>query len=467
MLPGDDSAALVYVFWCVTSDSVCPFGAWKIGAEGSLNHPDAQLLNRARLLQARALVSDWSPFLGHLVLQMPVRIQRDGPCGTAWVDGNGHCGFDEAFLSALDPQEAAVVLLHETLHLALDCFARRGDRDARLWNMAHDLAVNLLIEDSRGHHPTAWPKGLRPLLHPACKDMSAEAIYDLLWDALKLQRQSDPWPGHPGPATAGEQAVIHKRWGGERLAAAEEILPRVIDLDLQEGPGATAEERERLRRRWQEGMLSAAERAMGERGIGSLPGWAQRLLGPMLQPQVPWQTVMATRLLGRLAGGRRSFARPGRRSQSLGLCLPGRIPDRGVVGVFVDVSGSVSPGELDAFLGELRGILETTRCQVRFLAWDAGVGGDLLLESSADLDRALLEQGGALTGGGGTDPRCILDHFAEDQADHPLPTLAVLLTDGCVPWPDAADWPFDVLVVSTGPLPPKSLGYESLSISRA
>jgi len=427
---------------------------------------DPHLLNRARLLQARTIVAEWNPFLGHLVLQMPVRIQKDGPCQTAWVDGQGVCSFHQAFLSDLAPSETAAVLLHETLHLALDCFARQGDRDGRLWNMAHDLAVNQLIEDCREYHqPVAWPAGFRPLLDSTFKDMAAEPIYDLLWDTLCLPRESDPWPGHPGVASAARQEEIRRQWGPDRIAAAEDILPQVIDLDLQEGPGASAEERERLRRKWQDGLLSAAERAMGEKGIGSLPGWVQRLLGPLLQPKVPWQEVLARKVHGHLQGERRSFARPGRRSHTVGVSMPGRLRQRGVVGVFVDVSGSISPGELLAFLGELKGILATTGHAVRLITWDMAVGEDLYFEDASSLDSALAERDHRIAGGGGTDPRCVIERLGADEIDHPAPTFGVLLTDGIVPWPEASDWPLDLVVACTGPLPPSHHGYDALALT--
>ena len=447
-------------------DSHCPFKLPTLGSGGFLTVSDPHLLNRARLLQARTIVSEWNPFLGHLVLQMPVRIQKDGPCQTAWVDGRGVCSFHQAFLSQLSSAETAAVLLHETLHLALDCFARQGGRDGRLWNMAHDLAVNQLIEDSREcHQPVAWPSGFRPLLEVAFKDMAAEAIYELLWDTLSLPRESDPWPGHPGVAPPARQEEIRQRWGSDRLEAAEDILPQVIDLDLQEGPGASPEERDRLRRKWQEGLLSAAERAMGEKGIGSLPAWAQRLLGPLLQPQVPWQEVLARKVHGHLQGERRSFARPGRRSHSVGAGMPGRLRHRGVVGVFVDVSGSVSPGELHAFFGELKWILATTGHAVRLVTWDMAVGEDLYFEDASDLDLALAERDHRMAGGGGTDPRCVIERLEAGEADHPLPSFGVVLTDGMVPWPEASDWPLDLVVACTGPLPPARHGYDALTLS--
>jgi hypothetical protein len=252
--------------------------------------------------------------------------------------------------------------------------------------MAHDLAVNQLIEDSRGQRqPVSWPQGFRPLLHEAFRGMAAEDIYDLLWDVLSLDRPGDPWPGHPGPVSQAAQRDIRDRWGETRVAAAEEILPQLINLDLREGSRMSQDMRDRLRRKWQEGLLSAAERSMGEKGIGTLPGWAQRLIGPLLHPKVPWQEVLAQKVHGHLAGTQRSYVRPGRRSHALGSMLPGRLRNRGVVGVFIDVSGSISSVELEAFLAELRGILATTNCLIRFMTWDVSVGEDLVLEDEEEL----------------------------------------------------------------------------------
>jgi predicted metal-dependent peptidase len=144
--------------------------------------------------------------------------------------------------------------------------------------------------------------------------------------------------------------------------------------------------------------------------------------------------------------------------------LPGRLRNRGVVGVFIDVSGSISSVELEAFLAELRGILATTNCLVRFMTWDVSVGEDLVLEDEEDLSVTLMDRDRLIQGGGGTDPQCVLDRLLEPEGDHPLPSFAVLLTDGFVPWPKASEWPIDLLVVTTGPLPLASLGYESLAL---
>jgi predicted metal-dependent peptidase len=133
--------------------------------------------------------------------------------------------------------------------------------------------------------------------------------------------------------------------------------------------------------------------------------------------------------------------------------------------VFLDVSGSVGPEQLGAFMGELVGILQNADLPVRLITWDAAVQEDLLLEHPEDL-RAALQQGGlALVGGGGTDPRCVIDHLQDPgAADLPPLSFGVLLTDGYVPWPQASDWPFGVLVVCSAVLPEPSFGYDALMI---
>lgn len=386
---------------------------------------------KARLLHARTSLVEAHPFLGSLVLRLPVRITEDPRVDTACVDGAGNVSFDRTFLGALTVPELRTVLLHETLHLALDVLGRQGDRDPLRWNIAHDHAVNWLIEESfdadqRRHALLAWPRSFPPLKDPAFRHLSAEEIYDRL------------------PRTASLEAAL-------------------VDLRPDLGSEPTPEELATLRERWQAALVAAAEEAMGTHGFDSLPAWAKKLLGPLLRPQLPWQTLLAHKVQGRLAGRRRTFARPGRRSHAAGAVLPGAMRDAGVAGVLVDVSGSIGPVELSAFLSELGGILRDTRLPVRLITWDQDVMEDLLLESGDDLQVRLAAHELDLAGGGGTDPRCILAHLESPEGQElPLPSFAVLLTDGEVPWPDAAEWPFPVLVAGTAELPLPDLGYDGL-----
>ena len=81
------------------------------------------------------------------------------------------------------------------------------------------------------------------------------------------------------------------------------------------------------------------------------------------------------------------------------------------------------------------------------------------------MQAALQQRDLVLVGGGGTDPRCVIGYLEAPEAqDLPPLSFGVLLTDGYVPWPEASDWPFDLLVVCSCVLPEPTFGYDALMI---
>ncbi len=385
---------------------------------------------KAKLFRARLSLVEEEPFLGSLTLSLPVFIEAREGLTTACVTSEGDCYFCPEFLSKLTLPAVRAVLLHEVLHLALDAFPRRELRHPRLWNMAHDFAINQMIEDiGLPASFLRWPKDFPPLLDAAYKGLNAEQIYDRILAALP---QAPPgWKGD----------IVQVPGSGTRAGTTPEAL----------------------REKWRDALVAAAEKAMRAKEFGSLPGWAQKLLGPILKPQITWQERLAQRIHGRVAGRTRTFSRPGRRSAAVGAILPGPRRNLGVLGVFVDVSGSVSPDELTAFMAELRGILDQVPILVRFISWDAEVHEELLLDPGEDLQALIGSRKLKLVGGGGTDPRCVIRHLQDDNSELPMPSYGVLLTDGALDWPDARDWPLDLLVVTSAMLPPD--GYDAITLS--
>ena len=286
------------------------------------------LANRAKLLKARTLLAERDPFLGHLVLNLPVQVTVEPSITTACVTAFGQCLIRDSFLAQLHSTELATILLHETLHLALDWHQRRGTRNPALWNYAHDLAINGLIQDSLEYgHPMRWPASFPGLLETSLHGMAAEPIYDLLLESLC---QEAGQPGFPAfdllQVLAPAKPGAADRWSEEQRAAALRVLRNyetwVLDLSTEAWEQLDPSVREQLRLRWQEALLVAAEQGLRDRGPGSLPKWAELLLGPLLTPKVPWWVVLARRVHGHLQGERRSFSRPGRRGRAAGVSHP-------------------------------------------------------------------------------------------------------------------------------------------------
>src|SRR3989304_128824 len=79
-----------------------------------------------------------------------------GPKPAAWFMGHGapppraavdgkRIYYFPPFVEKLTPRQRIGLLCHEILHAALGHLWRRGDRDARLWKIATDFAVNATI----------------------------------------------------------------------------------------------------------------------------------------------------------------------------------------------------------------------------------------------------------------------------------------------------------------------------------
>ncbi|HJW95995.1 MAG TPA: peptidase [Thermoanaerobaculia bacterium] len=93
--------------------------------------------------------------------------------------------------AALSFEEAKFVIAHELLHVGLRHESRRSGRDAHLWNVACDYVINAwLVEMGLGTLPSFG------CLHDASlKDLSADAIYDLLVTDMRRNRKLATFAG--------------------------------------------------------------------------------------------------------------------------------------------------------------------------------------------------------------------------------------------------------------------------------
>ena len=57
--------------------------------------------------------------------------------------------YNPQFMNSIQDDDLSFILYHEFLHIILMHHFRRGNRDPKLWNVAADIAVNLLIEKTK------------------------------------------------------------------------------------------------------------------------------------------------------------------------------------------------------------------------------------------------------------------------------------------------------------------------------
>lgn len=368
------------------------------------------------------------PFFGHLALKLRPRVAREGDgVDTAAVSSDGTLVINEKFAEKCSDQELAFVIAHEVMHPAMLYFDRMQGRIPKLWNMAHDHAINLIIK----HMGDANIKLLPDILcDEKYKDWSAEEIYDdLLKDAVLVQiaQGGDGQPSDDGqPGKGGKGQGKPQGQDPRKDPLFGDGRPDLADSDDgKKAAGGDKGAQNRLNTDWKISIVAAAQKHERAKGRGSLPGGLQRLIEEFTDPKVDWREKLS-RWVGE--NGRRqdyTFGRPSRRSESVGQYLPS-LKKYGIqdVTVMVDTSGSIGDRQLKEGLAEIQGVCEDLGIGVRAMVVDAALHDDVKVEDAYELQDHL-------AGGGGSDFRPAFDKLQEEGYEG----VVIAFTDGDIAVP--------------------------------
>lgn len=398
------------------------------------------------------------PFFAHLALRLEMR--EDPTCRTAWSDGRV-LAYNPLYVESLPLGKLKGMQCHEVLHLVCNHHTRRNGRDERLWNMACDYAINPVLLEAGIELPSGY------LDNPAHHGQSAEAIY-----AGLLALQEETHGGAEGGSRQGEEVVSEQGspgGGAEDGDAGEESdagqtpqpqagrddaggnsgaegeSPSENTTEAEGDPGMSGEVRdspsqaagdgaaESLRQEEQSWRAALSEALHKAREFGSLPGSLERLLDGGHQPALDWRELLR-RFLYNAARNDFSWARPNRRFLHTGLYLPGlHNEELAQVAVAVDVSGSITPPELERFASELSSVLEEFDAAITVFTCDAAI------TRREHLSRWDLPLEFTVSGGGGTDFCPPFEHLREEGTS---PACLIYFTDmECGHFPEEPEYP--------------------------
>lgn len=357
---------------------------------------------QTKLTAARAALIMEKPFLGALVLRLPLIEADPDWCRSTATDARGFY-YNRAYIDKLNFDQTKFMLAHEALHCALVHFARRQNRQKRRWDRACDFAVNsLLVAD--GLSP---PSGA--LLSPRFSGMAAEEIYP----SLKENEDEQTLDQHL--YDDANETLEH------RPRPPNQMPPPMADGKTPPGapPPAplSAPERDQLQHQWQQRLAGAAQMAMR---AGKLAAHMMRLVDDLIQPQLPWRALLA-RYLTAAARDDYDFSHPSRREGP--AILPGLRSDEVDLVVALDTSGSISTDEMREFISEIDAIKGQVRARIRLLACDERLNEDG--PWTAEAWEPLTTPSG-MSGGGGTRFTPVFDWIAQQERQ---PNLLVYLTD--------------------------------------
>jgi predicted metal-dependent peptidase len=379
-----------------------------------------------RVSQSRTKLLGRLPFFGRLALKLRPRLSREGEgVDTAAVAQDGTLIVNAEFARTLSDPQLCFVVCHEVLHPAMLYFDRMQGRIPKLWNMAHDYAINLIIKQMADVNIEVIADCL---CDDKYRDWSAEEVYDdLLKDAVLVSfAQGDGQGGQQGQP--GGQGMPGKGKGNDPTKDPLNGDGRNDLADSDEGKKANGGDKgakNRLDTDWKISIVAAAQAHESQKGRGSLPGGLQRLIDDITDPKVDWREQLQRWVgeNGRLQDY--TYGRPSRRSESLGQYMPS-LKKYGVcsIAVMVDTSGSVGGRRLKEGLSEIQGVCEDLGIGVRAVICDAAVHDDVEVEDAYELSEHL-------SGGGGSNFNPAFEKLQRDGFDG----VVIAFTDGdiCVP----------------------------------
>lgn len=370
---------------------------------------DAQA--RERLVTARIGLLLRHSFFGNLATRLTL-VNADEWCSTAAVDGKRFY-YNSRFVMMLKTKEVEFLVGHEVLHVVYDHMGRRGTRDPQLWNIADDYCVNA---DLKRHRVGEFITTVPCLYESKYDGMSAEQVYDDLYDkAEKIDIDSLI------------DKMIDDHMEGDNDSDGE-------DGEGEDGEGKakrpkmSPEEREQARQEMKQAIIQAAQSAEA----GSVPKGVERLIKSVTNPVMPWRELIQTNLTSAIRTDY-SWMRPSRRSWHMDAVMPGMTPGEEIdVVVTIDMSGSISDKQAQAFLSEIGAMMNSfDGYKLHVFCFDTKVYNpqDFTSENLDTIEEYQPQ------GGGGTDFDAIFDYLKEIGN---VPKRLIVFTDGypCGSWGD-------------------------------
>jgi len=367
---------------------------------------------RERVITARISLLIRHSFFGNLATRLKL-INADSWCATAATDGL-NLYYNSRFIMMLRQKEVEFLVGHEVLHVVYDHMGRRGTRDPQIWNIADDYAVNADLKRHKiGEFITTVP-----CLYEAKYDGKAsEEIYDDLMKNAKqinlddlISQMIDDHLDGDGDGEDGEDGEDGDKPGkGKR-------------------PKMSQEERDRVRQEIKQAIINAAQGAEA----GSIPKGVERMIKTLTDPVMPWRELIQTNLTSSI---RTDFTwmRPSRKGWHMDAIMPGMTPGEEIdVVVAIDMSGSISNKQAQAFLGETGGMMDSfDGFKVHVFCFDTEIYNpqDFTSDNMDSIDTY------EPAGGGGTDFDAIFTYLKEVGN---TPKRLICFTDGypCGSWGD-------------------------------
>lgn len=439
-----------------------------------------------RILTSRMRVLNRHPFFGLMLMHMKFSLNTE--LATAATDGDGIM-FAPKFLDFLSDSELDFILMHESLHVALQHCLRGNNYDPHLFNVACDIVVNSNILKSYnmdlssitirafGESMHLAPNGKEGYLY------TAEQVYEMMQKQDNNKQKQGSGSGQDSSSGQGSDSGQNSGSGqgsssGQGSGSGSDnggddflsnrssnqgkdkqnngnndnnnsqnkplSLPDTKDeLTKRNGSHTVIDDHSVWGRSKTEGLSDVLSKHLADAVAalkiqdpsnkrGLVPLCAERFYDELTEPINDWRVILANFIDEEICDY--SFAPPDKRYDSTGFFLPdyNEVEDKVENILFmIDTSGSVNDELVAKCYSEIKGAIEQFDGHLsgKLGFFDAAVYEPVDFTSAEELLKIRPK------GGGGTRFDIIFDYVNKEMQDEP-PKSIIILTDGYAPFPD-------------------------------
>ena len=325
----------------------------------------------------RQQLMDEQPFWGILASRLKTVVGNHfhgREVKTAAVDGR-HLFINPDFWNDLSLQERKTIFVHEVAHVGLGHHLRRDDRDQKIWNVAGDHEINLILEKQGFEMPD----------HATCDHRFTGWSAERIFADLPRRRRgegvgppSDDDPGEnttvpaddpdgdsEGTTTTAEDPGSNDKGDSPSNSSAggsEETPGEVWDPVNDDGSEITEEQKTKHLEELTHDIQMADHARKGVGSSGDVD--RRRATNRLIDPRMKWKNFLNRWITQRGKPVGRSWSKLDRRSMVREIYQPGEIKEgMDWLVLAVDVSSSIAQTEFRAFIGHIESIRKNIKIE--------------------------------------------------------------------------------------------------------
>jgi len=406
-----------------------------------------------KLIRARVHLQKDKPFWSYLC--MSLNLVEEPSVETCGVDTEGNLYFNPAYVNKLNQDEIKGVMAHEVMHCALEHMDRGKDKNKELFNISSDIVVNAILQADGLQLPKDVLKGRNDefeifgVKFTKITEKTSEEVYDALWKKLgkQIKAMEKAIQKAINDAQGFDKHIYSEGNGngnGKKKKKCSACNGTGKGADGKDCPTCNGKgEIEIPRLDWKRKLVDACSYA---RQRGNLPLGMERIVGKLLETHIDWKGLLYRFITNQIPVDY-TWARPSKRSHSLGIYLPTVEKEKIDVMAWVDTSGSIGQDELAEFISEIASIVGSFKnVDLTVGDCDCRVNGTYELKN-ANKGEIISKIGKKLRGGGGTSHVPVFKWINKNK---PNTKFVICFTDGYTEFPPKAMVKMPVLWVVAG-----------------